>query len=241
MGVENKLIVALDFPAWQEAEAMVNLLLEVEYYKVGLEMYMASRGEAVNKLVAMGKKVFLDLKFHDIPNTVAQACRQASASGAAMYNVHALGGRAMMRAAAMAAAEEAKKQGTAKPLLIAVTILTSMNQEELRETIDSPDSLQRAAVRLAQLAKEAGLDGVVASAQEIGLIRAACGSGFKIICPGVRPVWAAKGDQQRAQTPGEAIRAGADYLVIGRPITRADNPREAALAVIREMKEAYHE
>ncbi len=237
MGVEDRLIVALDFPAWSEAEELVRSLPEVRFFKVGLEMYLASKGEAVSRLRQLGKEVFLDLKFHDIPNTVAQACRQAVASGAAIINVHASGGPAMLQAAARATAEEAEKLGRRKPLLIAVTVLTSMNSQELNRVMGEQD-LHQTVVRLAWLAQEAGLDGVVASPQEIELIRAACGPDFAVICPGVRPEWAAAGDQKRVMTPGEAISHGADYLVVGRPITQAANPREAALKVIKEMKEA---
>lgn len=240
MGAEDRLIVALDFPTWEEAKQVVVDLPEVRFFKVGLEMYLASKGEAVHSLVKMGKEVFLDLKFHDIPNTVAQACRQATGSGAKIFNIHASGGRSMMSAAAKATAEEAQSQGGKKPLLIGVTVLTSMNQQELSE-IMGEQNLQQTVVQLAQLAREVGLDGVVASPQEIELIRAACGPDFTIICPGVRPAWAATGDQKRVRTPGEAIRAGADYLVVGRPITQAANPREAALRVMQEMKEASHE
>lgn len=240
MAVEDKLIVALDFPTWPEAERLVESLPEVRFFKVGLEMYLASRGEAVTKLREMGKEVFLDLKFHDIPNTVAQACRQAVVSGGSIFNVHASGGRSMLKAAAQATAEAATQAGIEKPLLIAVTILTSMNKTELVEVMGEQD-LSGTVVRLAQLTKDAGLDGVVASPQEIQLIRSACGKDFKIICPGVRPRWAATGDQKRVMTPCEAIRAGADYLVVGRPITKAENPREAALKVLQEMKEASHE
>ncbi|MFY9175541.1 MAG: orotidine-5'-phosphate decarboxylase [Peptococcia bacterium] len=240
MTAKNKLIVALDFPTWSEAEELVQSLPEVSFFKVGLEMYLASAGQAVKKLRQMGKEVFLDLKFHDIPNTVAQACRQAAGSGAAIFNVHAAGGSSMMKAAAQATAEAAAQCGFNKPLLIAVTILTSMNKSELAQVMGEQD-LQQTVVRLARLAKESGLDGVVASPQEIQLIRSACGQDFSIICPGVRPTWAASGDQKRVMTPGEAIRAGADYLVVGRPITKAENPREAALKVIREMEEANHD
>ncbi len=234
--VEQRLIVALDFPTWPEAEGTVHKLTGVKYFKVGLELYLASRGEAIERLKNLGKEVFLDLKFHDIPNTVAQSCRQAVAHGAAIFNVHAAGGREMLEQAAKATAEQALRQGIRRPLLIAVTVLTSMNQEDLHE-IGLTD-LRTAVSRFARLALEAGLDGVVASPQEITLIREVCGPDFKIICPGVRPAWAAKGDQKRVLTPKDAVTLGADYLVVGRPITQAKDPAEAALLVMQEIEEA---
>ncbi|MDX9871541.1 MAG: orotidine-5'-phosphate decarboxylase [Clostridia bacterium] len=239
LGARNKLIVALDFPAWKEAEQLVKSLPEAALFKVGLELYLASNGQAVKKLREMGKEVFLDLKFHDIPNTVAQACRQACREGAFLLDVHAPGGREMLRQAALAVQEEAARQKTPKPLLVAVTVLTSMDDTDLVEIgVCGAGGTAEAVARLARLAQEAGLDGVVASPQEIRLIREGCGPNFKIICPGVRPLWAAAGDQKRVMTPGEAIRAGADYLVVGRPITKAKSPNEAASQIIEEIKEA---
>ncbi len=232
----QRLIVALDYPHWDEAEAVVKDLREVLFFKVGLELYLSSGGRAVEKLRELGKEVFLDLKFHDIPNTVAQACRQAVKHGAALFNVHGSGGRMMMKGAAEATKEQAQALGVRKPLLLAVTVLTSMNEKDLEEI--GMYGVQEGVVRLAKLAQETGLDGVVASPREIGLIRASCGADFKIVCPGVRPSWAATGDQKRVMTPKEAVLAGADYLVVGRPITKAKSPREAALKVLEEMKEA---
>lgn len=233
---KERLIVALDFPVWEDAEGMVKSLPEVSLFKVGLELYLASKGQAVQRLKELGKEVFLDLKFHDIPNTVAQACRQAVAEGAFMFNVHSSGGREMMRQAVLASGEEAAKKNIPKPLLLAVTILTSLDDQDLQKI--GMTGVKESVGRLAALAKEAGIDGVVASPQEIRLIRQICGYDFKIICPGVRPLWAAQGDQKRVLTPGEAISAGADYLVVGRPITKAKSPNEAALKIIEEIKEA---
>lgn len=231
---QEKLIIALDYPNWQEAEKLVLQIPEVQYYKVGLELYLASRGEAVKNLKKLGKKVFLDLKFHDISNTVAQACCQAVEQGADILNVHALGGKEMMAKSATAVQEQALKQKRNKPLLIAVTLLTSMNEDDLQGV--GLSGVNESVGRLAYLTKEAGLDGVVASPREIKLIREKCGKDFKIICPGVRPAWAAKGDQKRVMTPGEALALGADFLVIGRPITKADNPREAAQRILEEVQ-----
>lgn len=235
--VEDRLIVALDYDNWPQAEKTVEMLPEARWFKVGLELFLASRGEAPRRLQEAGRKVFLDLKFHDIPNTVAQAVRQAALSGADMINVHAAGGREMMKKAAQALREEAGKQKKEAPLLIAVTVLTSLNEQDMGEL--GLRQVSETVKKWATLAREAGLDGVVASPNEIELIRQACGPGFKIICPGVRPAWAAAGDQKRVLTPGEAVQKGADYLVVGRPITRAEDPGKAALLIMEEMKEAH--
>lgn len=234
----KRLIVALDFSTWAEAEKLVNQVPEVTFYKVGLELYLASRGEAVVKLREMGKEVFLDLKFHDIPNTVIQASRQAVSQGVAIFNYHAAGGWEMMHQGAVAAREYAALNGLNEPLIIAVTVLTSMNQDDLKG-IGVHDEISTVVTRLAKLAQDAGLDGVVASPREIKLIRETCGADFKIICPGVRPAWSGAADQKRYLTPQEAIELGADFLVIGRPITRAEDPREAALKVMAEMKQGF--
>ncbi len=233
----ESLIVALDYSGWGEAEKLVRLLPEVQYFKVGLELYLASRGEAVARLHAMGKQVFLDLKFHDIPNTVARASAQAVAQGANIFNIHAAGGRKMMEQGVLAAREKATELGIPVPLVIAVTVLTSFDEAGLQEI--GLQGIEKAVVNFARLAEDSGMDGVVASPREISLLRAHCRSGFKIICPGVRPVWAAVNDQKRITTPAEAIRLGADYLVVGRPITAAADPREAAGRVLEEIKEAF--
>lgn len=236
--IQDRLIVALDFSTWDEALSIVKTLPQVMFYKVGLELYLASRGEAVQQLRVLGKEVFLDLKFHDIPNTVKQASQQAVLQGAAMFNYHASGGSNMMRQGAEAARQYARENGLSLPLIIAVTVLTSMNEQDLTG-IGLQDEPGRIVARWAKLAQDAGLDGVVASPWEIEFIREACGLDFKIVCPGVRPHWWTSDDQKRYLTPREAISRGADYLVIGRPVTRAANPSEAAQLIYQEMSEGF--
>ncbi len=234
---EESLIVALDYAGWAEAKKLVEMLPEVQYFKVGLELYLASKGEAVAELRKLGKKVFLDLKFHDIPNTVARACCQAVEQGVTILNLHAAGGRRMMEQGVQAARAKAQELGVAVPLVIAVTVLTSLDEPSLQEI--GLQGIEKSVVNFARLAEETRMDGVVASPHEISLIRENCRPGFKIICPGVRPAWAEVNDQKRITTPGDAIRLGADYLVVGRPITTAFDPREAAFRVLQEIKEAF--
>jgi len=234
--IQDRLIVALDFSTWDEALAIVKMLPAVSFFKVGLELYLASRGEAVQQLRQLGKEVFLDLKFHDIPNTVRQASQQAVRQGAAIFNYHASGGSNMMRQGAEAARLYAQENRLRLPLIIAVTVLTSINEYDLVEIgwLEKPDTI---VARWAKMAQDAGLDGVVASPWEIELIRQVCGPEFKIVCPGVRPAWAESNDQKRFMTPKEAMARGADYLVIGRPITRAADPQGAAQRICQEMSE----
>ncbi|MDD2402526.1 MAG: orotidine-5'-phosphate decarboxylase [Clostridia bacterium] len=233
---EEKLIVALDYSCWEDAEKLVKMIPEAKYFKVGLELYLASKGSAVRKLRELGKEVFLDLKFHDIPNTVAKACCQATTQGATIFNIHASGGREMMSKAVQATKETSEKQGIPRPLLIAVTVLTSFDEDGFKEI--GMNNIEQSVINFVRLAEEIGIDGVVASPKEVKIIRENCQPGFKIICPGVRPVWAATNDQKRITTPGKAISLGADYLVVGRPITSAADPRKAALKVLEEIKEA---
>lgn len=230
---EDRLIVALDYASWAEAEKLVQLLPEVKFFKVGLELYLASRGQAVSRLKELGKEVFLDLKFHDIPNTVGRACRQAVEQGAAIFNLHASGGREMMRRGVQAAHERAAELGIPVPQVIAVTVLTSLDEQSLQEI--GLENVEKTVLNFARLAEDVGMDGVVASPREVALIRKHCRPDFKIICPGIRPEWAATNDQKRITTPREAISLGADYLVVGRPITAADDPRQAALRVMKEI------
>ena len=236
--VRNRLIVALDVATMAEVRHLVEALGDaVTYYKVGMQLFYSVGMECLNYLSEQGKEVFLDLKMHDIPNTVAQGAASLTRLGVAMINVQASGGPAMMRAAADKVAETAKHLNIPRPKLIAVTVLTSMDTTEwatLRNAASIPDQV----VHLARMAQAAGLDGVVASPQEAELIRTACGNEFVIVTPGVRPQGAALNDQSRVATPAEALRAGAHYLVVGRPITAARQPRTAALAILEEMGKA---
>jgi orotidine-5'-phosphate decarboxylase len=231
----KKLIFALDFDAFAEAEKWVRLLCgQVGVFKVGKQLFTRCGPDVVRMVRAEGGEVFLDLKYHDIPNTVAMAGVEACRLGVRMFNVHALGGREMMAKTVAEVDARYARGSKERPLLLAVTILTSSSEETLREVgIDRP--VREMVPRLARLAQEAGMDGVVASPQEVGLIRAACGADFAIVTPGVRPASAALDDQKRVMTPGEAIAAGADYLVIGRPISAAADPAAAADRIVEEM------
>jgi orotidine-5'-phosphate decarboxylase len=234
MGVEAtspRVIVALDYPDAASALAFVaRISPEHCRLKIGFELFVAAGPELVAELGARGFDVFLDLKFHDIPNTVASACRRAAQLGVWMLNVHAAGGEAMLRAA-----REAVDVVPTPPLLIAVTVLTSMSDADL-PALGVAGSAADQVRRLAALSQACGLDGVVCSAQEAGALRDAHGSAFLRVTPGIRPLEAARDDQQRVTTPEEAVRIGASYLVIGRPITRAADPA-AALDVINTALE----
>lgn len=232
--VRDKLIVALDFNTAEAATQMTDKLRgRVGMFKVGMEAFTAEGPMLARYLVDAGEKVFLDLKFHDIPNTVRGACRAAAKMGVAMMNVHALGGRKMMRAA-LEGATEGTPQGRNRPLVLAVTILTSLAPEDMEEMgIAGPP--EDAVLRLACLAQSEGLDGVVASAKEVTALRKECGPDFLIVTPGIRPAGSAANDQSRTATPKSALDAGADYLVIGRPITAASDPAAAAGAILEEM------
>ena len=228
MEQEPRIIVALDFARQELALALVERLDPRRCrLKVGKEMFTRCGPALVELLGGMGFQVFLDLKFHDIPNTVAAACAAAADLGVWMTNLHASGGRRMMEAARERLAQRANP-----PLLIAVTVLTSLDASDL-EAIGCPGEPRQRVLRLATLARDAGLDGVVCSPQEAAPVRAALGPGFRLVTPGVRPAGAAVGDQKRVMTPAEAQAAGADYLVIGRPITAAADPL-GALAMIED-------
>jgi len=223
----TKIIVALDFPDAASALALVSRLdPALCRLKVGKELFTVAGPELVRELVAHGYEVFLDLKFHDIPNTVAAACRAAASLGVWMLNVHASGGRRMMEAA-----REALADLPHPPLLIAVTVLTSMNAEDLAE-VGIQDMPADQVLRLARLTQSCQLDGVVCSAQEAALLRTSLGTDFRLITPGIRPAGSARGDQRRVMTPTEALKAGATDLVIGRPITGAVDP----LATLQQIR-----
>jgi orotidine-5'-phosphate decarboxylase len=233
---QNQLIVALDVENLAAANQLITILSDdVKWFKVGKQLFTAV-GPASVKLLHDGKKnAFLDLKFHDIPNTVAGAVGSATKIGANIINMHASGGLEMMRAATEVAEKQASELGIPKPTLLGVTILTSVDETDFQYAFGTQRRLEDQVAYLAELSQKAGLDGVVASPLEIGLIRKVCGDDFVILTPGVRPAWAASNDQQRVMTPAEAIDAGADYIVVGRPITASDNPREAARAILQEI------
>ena len=228
----KKIIFALDVNGLDEIDRYAAMLAgKVGMFKVGKELFTACGREAVQTVLRHGGEVFLDLKYHDIPNTVAKAMLEASRLGVRLANLHALGGAEMMETAATAVRREF---GDDRPRLLAVTILTSSTADTLRQVgIDHP--VDQMVVRLARLAQDSGMDGVVASPLEIGLIRAACGPDFLIVTPGVRPSFASVDDQKRIMAPAEAVTAGADYLVIGRPIAKATDPGAAAELIVDEI------
>ena len=238
----SSLIVALDFDSLKSALSLAQSVADVVgMFKVGSQLFSNAGPEAVRQVAALGNGVFLDLKYHDIPNTVAGAVLASAAiPGVQLVNVHALGGSAMLKAAAQAISAGVP-MGADRPRLIAVTVLTSMDQKTLREAGIAGTPLTRA-VKLAQLAKKCGVDGVVASVQEAKAIRKACGRDFLIVTPGVRPAEKSGGkrkdDQARTATPAQAVHAGSDYLVVGRPITAAGDPRAAAQAIVDEIAAA---
>jgi orotidine-5'-phosphate decarboxylase len=220
--VNRKLIVALDLPTLEEARRLVKLLKEeVSLYKVGSVLFTKAGPEAVAMIRDEGGEVFLDLKFHDIPNTVASACEAASKiDGVFMLNVHASGGKAMLEAASAAV-----KKTKSKPILLGVTVLTSEASAEASSEV----------LRLAMLCKESGLGGVVCSAQEAAAVRKACGKDFVIVTPGIRPTGSAAHDQIRITTPTEAVQNGADYIVVGRPILEASDPLKVVRSILKEI------
>ena len=233
---KDKILVALDVETRDAAMALADSLRGlVGGFKIGSRLFTSEGPSIVRALTDRGDRVFLDLKYHDIPNTVATAIAAAAQLGVWMVNVHASGGISMMRAARDAAHESSARAGKPAPLVIAVTVLTSMNQAALKETgivIDLMDQV----LRLAELTKEAGLDGVVASPRETAGIRHRCGESFQIVTPGIRAADAAKDDQARTMTPREAVAAGASYLVVGRPIIAAPDPAAAAAAIVSSLR-----
>ncbi len=231
----ERIIAALDVESADKAEDLARRLSSsVGSFKVGKQLFTAEGPSVVRRIKEVGGGVFLDLKFHDIPNTVALASAEASRLSVDLFNVHALGGGRMIEAAAKAAREAAEERGLTRPKLLAVTVLTSMSAEDL-EAVGLGRDVEAAVVRLAKLARDSGADGVVASAKETPIVREACGNDFLIVTPGIRPSWAAAGDQRRVVTPKDALALGSDYLVIGRPITGADDPAEAAGRVLEEI------
>ena len=237
--VKNKLILALDVETAREALDLVSALKDmVGMFKIGSQLFTACGPELVREIVSAGSHVFLDLKFHDIPNTVVHAGVEAARLGVSIFNVHACGGSEMMRRTAEAVAETAERERFARPQVIAVTVLTSADDSVLAEAGFSSNTAEQAA-RLARLADAAGLDGVVASPHEVKLVRETVGRrDFIVVTPGVRPAGTDNDDQRRVMTPSEAVRAGADYLVVGRAILKAPDPAQAAHRIIEEMQQA---
>lgn len=231
----NPILVAIDTPDVERAKGLAKTLAgAVGGIKLGLEFFNANGPAGVRQVMGGLRDLFLDLKYHDIPNTVAGAVRAAMALEPMILNVHAAGGPAMMRAAREAVEEEAARLEINRPELIAVTVLTSMDDGDLAAVGQQGPAAEQV-VRLARLAQDCGLDGVVCSPREIEAIRAACGRGFTLVVPGIRPAGTATGDQKRVTTPREAIEAGADWLVIGRPITGAADPAAAARDILQDL------
>jgi orotidine-5'-phosphate decarboxylase len=230
---KDRLIVALDVPSARQARQIVQSIGDAATtFKVGKQLFTAEGPQVVRDLVSSGRKVFLDLKFHDIPNTVAGAVRSAAELGVTMLTVHASGGSKMLKAGADAAAQSA-----AKPMVLAVTVLTSLSEADLQE-IGVPGTVLSQVLRLGALARKAGCGGLVASAHEARELRRELGEGFAIVTPGVRPAGSAAGDQARVVTPRDAIAAGATHLVVGRPILEAPDPAQAAAAIVADIESA---
>jgi len=239
MTEDNKLILALDVDEYDHAVELVETFSPyIQIFKVGLELHTIAGPKIIDAIHTRGKKVFLDLKFHDIPTTVAKAGIAAARKGVFMFNVHASGGLDMMRKCRDDVVNACLRENLAKTRIIAVTVLTSMSQDVLKSEIGIQHSLKTQVRHLAGLALKAGLDGVVASAQEAAMIRGHCGRGFLIVTPGIRPAWASPDDQHRMMTPKHALREGADYLVMGRAILSNDNPVRAIELIRAEMAQA---
>lgn len=233
-GVKDRLVIALDYPDRASALRLVERVSGmVGMFKVGLQLFTSEGPGIVREIIDAGERVFLDLKFHDIPNTAAGAARSSALLGVSIFNLHALGGAEMMRAAARAVADSPGH--SSKPLLLGVTVLTSMDAANLSDVgVDS--DVESEVIRLAALARDSGLDGVVASPREVRLIRERVApERFIILTPGIRPAWSEAGDQKRVATPAEALRAGADYIVIGRAVTASDEPRDAVERILEEI------
>lgn len=234
----ERIIVPLDVPNAIAAQALVNQLPQVSFWKVGLELFVSSGPAILEYLKARNKRIFLDLKLHDIPNTMAGACHAAGRYGVDLITVHATAGPEALQAAQQAAQAGAEVAQYQPPQVIAVTVLTSINSRALAFDLKIPLELSDYALQMSLLAQQAGLSGSVCSPHEAELLRRCCGENWLLVCPGVRPSWAHKGDQQRTTTPQQALRAGADYLVIGRPITQAADPKLAFQQICSEIAQS---
>lgn len=236
-GIDNRIIVALDMNSFDKMKEMVNTLGDaISFYKVGMELYYSVGQKAVEFLKSKNKKVFLDLKLHDIPNTVGHSVYCLTKMGVDLLTIHTSGGRQMMEAAAKYAKIAATELNIKPPKILGVTILTAIDEKNWEE-IGGKFSIEKSVINLAQLAKESGLDGVVASPKEAKLIRESCGENFLIVTPGIRPKFAKTNDQKRITEPKDAIRDGASLLVIGRPITASKDPIHAVELINEEIRE----
>jgi orotidine-5'-phosphate decarboxylase len=236
MSPAERIIVPLDVPTTEQAIALVDNLPEVTFWKVGLELFVSTGPALLQHLKDRQKRIFLDLKFHDIPNTMAGACRAAAGYGVDLLTVHSTAGQAALKRSQAAAQEGATQVGCQPPQLIAITLLTSLSARVLASELKVPLELSEYALNMALLSRDSGLGGAVCSPQEATKLRQACGENFTLVCPGVRPEWAESGDQRRSLTPAETLKAGADYLVIGRPITQADSPSVAFQRICQELE-----
>jgi len=239
MKPRDRIILALDVPDYDEAlEIIKRFGEEVEIYKVGSELFTSAGPKIIEKINSIGKKVFLDLKFHDIPTTVSRAALAAARLGVFMFNIHTMGGHDMMKSTVDAIVRSALKSNAARPRILGVTLLTSIDQDTLRNELGIQHSLRAQVKHLAKLAYNAGLDGVVASPLETEMIRTYLGDSFLIVTPGIRPLWSRPDDQKRTLTPKQAIRKGADYIVIGRAVTSQTDPVKALKRIHNEIETA---
>lgn len=234
--IKEKIVLALDVDTLEEAKILISELKDyVGVFKVGLQLYTKNGNEIIDFMTEQGLEFFLDVKLLDIPNTVAKASENIVRRGASFYNIHTLGGMEMMQASVTTAKTTAKELGVKEPFILGVTVLTSISDDVLNNQLEIPQKASDYVLKLAKLAKESGLDGVVASTWEARKIKEICGQDFKVLCPGIRPEWSLKNDQKRAATPNIAINEGADYLVIGRAVTSAEDRIKAMQMIYEEM------
>jgi orotidine-5'-phosphate decarboxylase len=238
MEVRDRIIVPLDVPSQEDALALVDQLPQVTFWKVGLELFVSSGPAILQELKARNKRIFLDLKFHDIPNTMAGACRTAGRYGVDLLTIHAAAGKEALERSVTAAQEGAEQAEVAPPSLLAITVLTSIASQTLAFELKIPLDLPDYALQMALLAQDSSLSGIVCSAQEVPQLRRFLSPDFLLVCPGVRPTWASGNDQKRVMTPSNAIKAGATYLVIGRPITASADPVTAFQRICDECAAA---
>jgi len=235
MNTSERIIVPLDVPTLEEAIALVERLEQVRFWKVGLELFVSTGPKILEVLKTRSKRIFLDLKFHDIPNTIVGACRIAASFGVDLLTIHATSGRDALKAATEAVQAGATSSGVKPPKLIAISLLTSISSRQLAFDLKIPLELPEYTLEMALMAQEMGLDGAVCSPQEVAQLRQTCRDDFVLVCPGIRPTWADVSDQKRVFTPAKALQAGADYLVIGRPITASANSELAWKRICEEL------